>query len=131
MPIIKVGVREFREGIVAFLESGTAVAGTRRLETVGAYVPTRWKGVKAADLSELKAAAGRLGEVLSDVDEKELVREFKDVCRRGNGVARLMIVLDANMLNSALSWAASRASRHTRGADGSSQLDGKRPSRGS
>jgi hypothetical protein len=87
MPAIKVGVREFRERIANFLESDTPVAVTRRGETLGVYVPTRRKGLKRADLSELKDAADRLAEALRDVDEEELVSEFKQE-RRGKRLAR-------------------------------------------
>jgi UDP-N-acetyl-D-mannosaminuronate dehydrogenase len=82
MSTIKVGVREFRERIATFLESETPVAVTRRGETLGIYVPTRRKRSRAADLSEIKAAADRLAEVLADVDEEELVAEFKQLRRR-------------------------------------------------
>jgi hypothetical protein len=88
MPTVKVGVREFREQIASFLESDTPVAVTRRGETLGVYVPTRRKLPKSADLSELKAAADRLAEALADVDEQELVTEFKQLRRRGKGKAR-------------------------------------------
>ena len=77
MTTLKVGVREFRERIASFLESDTPVAVTRRGETVGVYVPTRRKQPKSAELSELKAAADRLAAALADVDEEELVAEFK------------------------------------------------------
>ena len=87
MPTVKVGVREFREQIASFLESDTPVAVTRRGETLGVYVPTRRKRPKSADLSELKAAADRLAEALADVDEEELVTEFKQLRRRGKGKA--------------------------------------------
>jgi PHD/YefM family antitoxin component YafN of YafNO toxin-antitoxin module len=83
MAALKVGVREFRERIATFLESDTPVAVTRRGETLGVYVPTRGKRRKAAELSELKAAADRLAEALSDVDEGELVAEFKQMRRGG------------------------------------------------
>ena len=76
----KVGVREFREKISTFLESDTPVAVTRRGETLGVYVPTR-RRPKSAELSELRAAADRLAEALSDVDEEELVTEFKQARR--------------------------------------------------
>jgi len=85
---LKVGVREFREQIASFLESETPVAVTRRGETLGVYVPTRRKRVKSADLSELKAAADRLAEALTDVDEDELVTEFKRVRRRARAAKR-------------------------------------------
>ena len=88
MATIKVGVREFRERIAAFLESDTPVAVTRRGETLGVYVPTRRKRPKTANLSELKAASKRLAEALADVDEEEFVAEFKELRRRGNRTAR-------------------------------------------
>src|SRR5271168_3804371 len=83
MATIKVGVREFRERIATFLESDTPVAVTRRGETLGVYVPTPRKPSKTADFSELKAAADNLAKALADVDEEELVAEFKQLRRRG------------------------------------------------
>lgn len=82
MSTIKVGVREFRERMAAFLEADTAVAVTRHGETIGVYIPTRRKRPKRADVTELKAAAERLSELLADVDEEEVVKEFKER-RRG------------------------------------------------
>ena len=83
MPTLKVGVREFREQIASFLESDTPIAVTRRGETLGVYVPTRRRQAKLADPRDLKAAADRLAEALSDVDEEQLVAEFKQMRRRG------------------------------------------------
>lgn len=88
MAAIKVGVREFREKIATFLESDTPVAVTRRGETLGVYVPTRRKRTKTADVSELKAAADRLSQALANVDEEELVDEFKTVRRRAKSASR-------------------------------------------
>ena len=88
MPAIKVGVREFREQIARFLESDTPVAVTRRGETLGVYVPTPRKSVKSADLTELRAAADRLAAALSDVDEEEIVAEFKQMRRGRRAAAR-------------------------------------------
>lgn len=88
MPAIKVGVREFREKIASFLESDTPVAVTRRGETVGVYVPTIRKHSKTAEFSELKAAADRLSEALSDIDEEALVSEFKQLRRGKRGASR-------------------------------------------
>jgi PHD/YefM family antitoxin component YafN of YafNO toxin-antitoxin module len=85
---IKVGVREFRERIASFLESDTPVAVTRRGETLGVYVPTQRKHPKTADLAELKAAATRLAEVLADVDEEEVVADFKQLRRQTKSSAR-------------------------------------------
>ena len=86
MAALKVGVREFRERIATFLESDTPVAVTRRGETLGIFVPTRKKHPKTAELSELRAAADRLSEVLADLDEEEFVAEFKQL-RRARGKA--------------------------------------------
>ena len=82
MNTIKVGVREFRERIASFLESDKPVAVTRHGETVGVYVPTRRKRPQEADLTELRAAADRLAELLADVDEEEFVAEFKQARRQ-------------------------------------------------
>jgi hypothetical protein len=88
MPAIKVGVREFREQIARFLESDSPVAVTRRGETLGVYVPTPRKAIKPADLGELRAAADRLAEALSGVDEEEVVAEFKQLRRNAKKTAR-------------------------------------------
>ena len=88
MPTLKVGVREFRERISTFLESDTPVAVTRRGETVGVYVPTRRKKAKLAEFSELKAAADRLAETLADVDEQELVADFRRARRKGRSMPK-------------------------------------------
>jgi PHD/YefM family antitoxin component YafN of YafNO toxin-antitoxin module len=88
MTTIKVGVREFRERIASFLESDTPVAVTRRGETLGVYVSTRRKRPKAAEVSELKAAADRLAMALADVDEEDLVADFKVLRRRGKSGVR-------------------------------------------
>lgn len=77
MPAIKVGVREFREQIARFLESDTPVAVTRRGETLGVYIPTPRKSAKTAEMTELRAAADRLAALLSDVEEEEMVSQFK------------------------------------------------------
>jgi len=88
MPAIKVGVREFREQMARFLESDAPVAVTRRGLTLGVYVPTPRKPVKSADLAELRLAADRLAEALRDVNEEEIVAEFKKARRRGKAAAR-------------------------------------------
>ena len=88
MPAIKVGVREFREQIARFLESNEPVAVTRRGETLGVYVPTPRKSVRRAELADLKEAADRLAAELRDVDEEEMVAEFKQLRHRGKAAAR-------------------------------------------
>lgn len=82
-------VRKFREQIARFLESDAPVA-----VTLGVYVPTPRKSVKAADMTELRAAADRLAATLSDAEE-EIVAEFN----RCVVEERLpLAVLDANIL---------------------------------
>lgn len=88
MPAIKVGVREFREQIARFLESDTPVAVTRRGETLGVYIPTPRKSAKTAEMTELRAAADRLAALLSDVEEEEMVAEFKQLRRARRTTAR-------------------------------------------
>ena len=88
MAAIKVGVREFRERIASFLESDTPVAVTRRGETLGIYVPTPRKRAQTADTSELRAAADRLAAALADINEEEVVAEFKRLRRRGKNTTR-------------------------------------------
>ena len=84
MPAVKVGGREFREQIARYLESDTPVAVTRRGETLGVYVPTPRKGVKSADLGELKAAAERLAAALAGMSEEDVLANFKEWRRRQN-----------------------------------------------
>ena len=88
MITMKVRVRGFREHIASFLESDTPIAVRRRGETIGVCVRTRRKRPKAAELSELKAAADLLAKALADVDEEELLAELKEMRRRGKGVVR-------------------------------------------
>lgn len=88
MPAIKVGVREFRAQLARFLESGDPVAVTRRGETLGVYVSTPRKSVKSAGMTELRAASDRLAAALSDVDEEEIVAEFKQMRRGRKAAAR-------------------------------------------
>jgi hypothetical protein len=87
MPAIKVGVREFREQIARYLESDTPVAVTRRGETLGVDVPTPRRQIKPADVNDLRAAADLLAQTLADVDEDEMVAEFKQL-RRAKDAAR-------------------------------------------
>lgn len=88
MTAIKVGVREFREQFARYLESDTPVAVTRRGLTLGVYVPTPRKASRAAESAELRAAADRLAAALADVDEAELVSEFRGARRASRGAKR-------------------------------------------
>ena len=82
MPAVEVEVRQFCEQVARFLESETPIAITRRGETIGVYVPTPRKPVISADMTELREAADRLAAALNDVDEEEIVAEFKSMVSR-------------------------------------------------
>ena len=81
---VKVGIREFREKLTAFLlESDNPVAITRHGDTVGYYIPARQSG-RDAEIQSFKQAAARLQKMMvaHGIDEDEIVREFKQR-RRG------------------------------------------------
>jgi antitoxin (DNA-binding transcriptional repressor) of toxin-antitoxin stability system len=82
MQAVKVGVREFRERLASFLETGAPVAITRHGETVGFYIPARHKP-KNEDLSALRAAATQLDAMIeaAGVTEDDLVEDFKKARR--------------------------------------------------
>lgn len=78
----KVGIREFREKLAAFLEAPNPVAVTRHGETVGYYIPVRRKD-KAAHIASLRKAAAKLDALIaaSGATEDELVEEFEQARR--------------------------------------------------
>jgi len=79
MELVKVGIREFRERLAAYLlESDTPVAITRHGDTVGYFIPARRKRV-ATERAALKKAAAQLDAMLAakGITEDELAAEFK------------------------------------------------------
>ena len=79
MELMRVGIREFRERLAAYLlESDTPVAITRHGDTVGYFIPTRRKR-SATERAALKKAAAKLDAMLAakGVTEDELGGEFK------------------------------------------------------
>lgn len=79
MGTLKVGIREFREKLAAYLlESETPVAITRHGDTVGYYIPARRKR-SAAERTALKEAAARLQDLLraEGLSEEEILKDFK------------------------------------------------------
>ena len=76
--LIRVGVREFREGLAQYLESPNLVAITRHGQTVGYYVPARGQ-VDQAEALALKRAVEQLEALLAEhgISEDEVVREFR------------------------------------------------------
>jgi antitoxin (DNA-binding transcriptional repressor) of toxin-antitoxin stability system len=80
METVKVGMREFREKLAGYLESGTPLAIMRHGETVGYYIPAQKRNRKA-ELEAMRAAAKDLDEMISALgaSEDELMKEYKGI----------------------------------------------------
>jgi PHD/YefM family antitoxin component YafN of YafNO toxin-antitoxin module len=79
MEPVKVGIREFRERLAAYLlESDAPVAITRHGDTVGYFIPARRKR-SVTERAALKEAAAQFDLLLAakGITEDELVSEFK------------------------------------------------------
>ena len=78
----KVGIREFRENLSAYLESKTPVAITRHGATIGLYVPTRPRPSQA-DIEAFRVATDRMQKLIaaSGTSEKELMRDADEHLR--------------------------------------------------
>lgn len=74
----KVGVKEFRAKLPAYLEAMSPVTITRHGETIGYYIPAR-RHQDQAELTALKEAAAKLNAMLTEhgVSDDEIVAEFK------------------------------------------------------
>ncbi len=82
METLKVGIREFREKLTGYLESGMPLAITRHGETLGFYIPAQ-KRSRKAELEAMRAAAKDLDEMIASwgASEDELMEEFKVIRR--------------------------------------------------
>lgn len=82
MPTAKVGIREFRENLSAYLESKSPVAITRHGATIGVYVPTRPRPSKAA-LEAFRVAGEKIDAMIAaaGTSEEELMEDFKKLRR--------------------------------------------------
>jgi antitoxin (DNA-binding transcriptional repressor) of toxin-antitoxin stability system len=82
MQTVKVGIREFREKLAGYLESGTPLAIMRHGETVGYYIPAHKRNRKA-EVAAMRAAAKDLDEMIASwgASEDELMEEYKDMRR--------------------------------------------------
>jgi len=82
MEAVKVGMREFREKLADYLESGTPLAITRHGETLGFYIPAQ-KRSRKAELDAMRAAAKDLDQMISSwgASEDELMNEYKEIRR--------------------------------------------------
>ncbi len=80
-PVMKVGMREFREHLKEYVLKSSPVAVVNgHGETVGYYIPTK-SHVESSDLNALKKAAAKLDKVLAEhgVSEEELLTDFKEL----------------------------------------------------
>lgn len=80
METVKVGIREFRENLAGYLESGTPLAIMRHGETLGFYIPAH-KRNRRAELEAMRAAAKDLDEMIASwgASEDELIEEYKGI----------------------------------------------------
>ena len=80
METVKVGMREFREKLAAYLESGAPLAIMRHGETLGYYIPAKRRSRKA-ELEAMRAAAKDLDKMIASwgASEGELMEEYKGI----------------------------------------------------
>lgn len=80
METLKVGIREFRENVADYLESGAPLAITRHGETLGFYIPAQ-KRSRKAELEAMRAAARDLDEMIASwrAGEDELMDEYEEI----------------------------------------------------
>jgi hypothetical protein len=85
METVKVGIREFREKLAGYLESGMPLAIMRHGETLGYYIPAQ-KRSRKAELEAMRAAAKDLDEMIASwgADEDELMEDYKRI-RQASG----------------------------------------------
>jgi antitoxin (DNA-binding transcriptional repressor) of toxin-antitoxin stability system len=76
----KIGMREFRENLAGYLESGRPLAITRHGETLGFYIPAR-KRSRKAEVEAMRAAAKDLDAMIATwgASEDELMEEYKEI----------------------------------------------------
>jgi antitoxin (DNA-binding transcriptional repressor) of toxin-antitoxin stability system len=85
MEATKVGIREFRENLSAYLESSKPIHVTRHGTTIGVYVPTPKPAASKADLEALRQAGEKLEELIqaAGTSEDELMEDFKRLRKTG------------------------------------------------
>lgn len=78
----KIGMREFRENLASYLESGKPLAITRHGETLGFYIPAQ-KRSRKAEVEAMRAAAKDLDAMIATwgASEDELMEEYKEIRR--------------------------------------------------
>ena len=76
----KIGMREFRENLAGYLESGKTLAITRHGETLGFYIPAQ-KRSRNAEVEAMRAAAKDLDAMIATwgASEDKLMEEYKEI----------------------------------------------------
>ena len=76
----KIGMREFRENLAGYLESGKTLAITRHGETLGFYIPAQ-KRSRNAEVEAMRAAAKDLDALIAawGTSEDKLMEEYKEI----------------------------------------------------
>jgi hypothetical protein len=89
METVKVGMREFRENLAGYLESGAPLAIMRHGQTLGYYIPAQ-KRSRKAELEAMRAAARDLDEMIASWGAKEddLMQEYKGILRAARETKR-------------------------------------------
>ena len=89
METVKVGMREFREKLAGYLESGRPLAIMRHGETLGFYIPAQKRNRKA-EVEAMRAAAKDLEEMIASwgASEDELMEEYKGIRRAARAKKR-------------------------------------------
>jgi len=82
METAKIGIRELRENLAGYLESGRPLAITRHGETLGFFIPAQ-KRSRKAQVESMRAAAKELDAMIAlwDASEDELMREYNEIRR--------------------------------------------------
>jgi hypothetical protein len=80
METVKVGMREFREKLAGYLESGTVLAIMRHGETLGYYILAQ-KRSRKSEIAAMRAAAKDLDELIASwgASEVDLMEEYKEI----------------------------------------------------
>ena len=78
----RIGIREFRENLAGYLESGKPLAITRHGETLGFFIPAQKRNRKA-EVEAMRAAAKELDAMIAawGASEDELMREYREIRR--------------------------------------------------
>ena len=78
----RIGIRELRENLAGYLESGKPLTITRHGETLGFFIPAQ-KRSRKAEVEAMRAAARELDAMIAawGSSEDELMREYKEIRR--------------------------------------------------